>query len=191
MLQVSWLQVAVFCVSLITAVSTAAFAFQTRRTALRSLAQPALLKLLEEFRSAEFKKAHTFVCQELPRRHTWRDLDDLPDDERARVMSVMHFYDHLALLVKARIVRRKEIVAFMGDSICRTWLALEPFITNRREGGKDYQAFFEDLAVRAARPSQSKVLRRFRLRRFADNEVLRNALEGRLLGREAGGQSRH
>ena len=145
------------------------------------------MKLLEEFRSEKLKVDNAFVCGELTKKYSGYALLDLPDDVRARVMSVMHFYDHLALLIKAGIVRRKEIVAFMGDSICRTWLALEPFIESRREGGKDYQAFFEDLAARAMRPSQSEILRRFRLKRFADNKSLRAELGIRLLGEEAGG----
>src|SRR5437763_12662687 len=108
------------------------FAALSRQTALRSLAQPALLKLLEEFRSATFKADNHFIYEDLNNHYSGLGLRELPPAVRARVLSVMHFYDHLALMTKAGIVKQKYVIAFMGDSICRTWCALEPFIKDRR-----------------------------------------------------------
>ena len=171
----------VFFVPLAGLVVTALFALMSRQTAVRSLAQPALLKLLEEFRSEKFKADNRFVCSELRRQYPGTRLLELPPEVLGRVLSVMHFYDHLALLVRAGIVKRRDVVAFMGNSICLAWLSLEPYIMSRRAGGKNYQAFFEDLAVHAANPSQDVVLRRLRLKKFAEHKELRAAIERDLL----------
>lgn len=148
------------------------------RTAVRSLAEPALLELLTEFRKDDFKSANSFVWHDLQR--LVPDLENgIPDQHYERVRSVMHFYDHLGLVVKAGIIDDKYVIAFMGGSTCKTWRVLEPYIKSRRarSSNQHYQAFFEDLAARAASPGPAAVIGRLRLKSFDGDPELHAAME--------------
>jgi hypothetical protein len=100
----------------------------------------------------------------------------LPDADREKVLRVLHYLDHLGLLVDQKLADEKSIGGFIGDAIINLWQSLEPYIRaerakRQRERPDDaqYQLYFEDLAARMSKLDLPEI--RKHLRAFPDTSA--------------------
>jgi hypothetical protein len=119
------------------------------RTARNANAVAAILKLFEEYRSEELRSARRIIFQMAPfAQGQTPTLRDLPDDVRAAIERVAHFFDHVGLLVGHRLVPAKPMVSFFGFGCVQLWDKVEPYISAERNlrNVSYYLGFFEGLA---------------------------------------------
>lgn len=126
-----------------------------------------VVDLFREFRTKEFKESLRFVRKRLHSFDPDLGYARLPDEAKAHVQAVSHFYDNLGLLVAEGFVSHDLVVGFIGHSIEGAWDALWPFLRVERERrsksqASGYQAYFEDLVVRIQERPQSQVHEKLR-----------------------------
>jgi hypothetical protein len=94
-------------------------------------------------------------------------VSELPDEAREHVIRVLHFLDHLGVLVDRGLLDKSTVSAFMGGSVLRLWHALSAYVEVER-GRRDeegYQVYFEQLAVMMSEDDRRK--KHDALKRFA------------------------
>jgi hypothetical protein len=118
------------------------------RSARNANAVAAILKLFEEYRTEELRSARRMVFQ-MPDFPTGSApaLRDLPDDIRASVERVAHYFDHVGLLVGHRLVPAKPMISFFGFGCAELWNKLEPCVIAERKlrDVSYYLGYFEGL----------------------------------------------
>lgn len=140
--------------SLAVALLAAVFSYRQVWQAKVANSIPVVLGLLGEF--TETRRERYFVIQELSGYDPAMGVWGLPDDARESVLRVLHYLDHLGLLVAEGLADEKAIAGFVGDAIVDLWLALEPYVQSERENRRRdwkvddvaYQMYFENLAAR-------------------------------------------
>jgi hypothetical protein len=159
---------AAFLVSAIAVV----FAYQQLGQAKIANAFPVVLDLLDDFTKTRAERY--FILTDLSRFEPSSGVWGLPDAEREKVLRVLHYLDHLGLLVDQKLADEEVIGSFIGVAIISLWQSLEPYVRAERakrlrdRGGPDvqYQLYFEDLAVRMSKLDLPKI--RKHLRAFPD-----------------------
>lgn len=121
--------------------------------------------MFQEFRSAKFKQHQLYVLENLKKEHDPNNgFRNLPEPAKTHVITLSHFFDNLAVLVANGIVDEKLIISFMGESIDKAWVVLEPYILRERElRGGEYQEYFEDLVVRIRKNPPDLIRKRLKL----------------------------
>jgi DNA-binding transcriptional ArsR family regulator len=141
-------------VSLLVAGSAAFFAYKQVRAARDANALPVVLGLLGEFEKTRAERY--FVVNDLGRYPTELGVWGLPDEAREKVLRVLHYIDHLGLLVHRNLADDEAIAGFVGGAVIALWKALAPYVEAEREKRRrerdrvdaGYQEYFEDLAAR-------------------------------------------
>jgi hypothetical protein len=136
---------------------------------------PVVLNLLNEF--TETRAERYFIINDLSRFEASNGVWGLPDAEREKVLRVLHYLDHLGLLVDRKLADEKAIGGFIGDAIINLWQSLEPYVRaeranrKRERQGRDaqYQLYFEDLAARMRKLDLPEILKH--LRAFPDTRA--------------------
>jgi len=154
--------------SFLVACSAAFFAYRQVDAARVANALPVVLDLLGEFEQTRAERY--FVGNELARYPPELGVWELPDEAREKVLRVLHYLDHLGLLVDRGLADVEAIAGFAGGAIVALWTALAPYIEverEKRQRDRDpvdagYQEYFEDLAARMAELDPPEIRRHLR-----------------------------
>jgi hypothetical protein len=166
-------------VSVGVAVGAALFVYKQVAAARVANSLPVVLGLLGEF--ADTRGERYFITHELAEYPTNLGVWGLPEEAREKVLRVLHYLDHLGLLVDRKLADERAIAGFAGDAIIHLWRCLDPYVraergNRRRERGvvdADYQEYFENLAARMLELNPAEIRRG--LRTFPDDRGLRGA----------------
>ena len=123
-----------------------------------------LLDMINEFRSAEFRKHRFFIKNKLSNNYEpIKGYYEIKNEEHRRsVTTVSHFFDLLGLLVNDKYIDEKVILKYMGEAIIDMWEILEPYIHYERNRNiRDYQKYFEGLTKKAKEVDISKLRRKY------------------------------
>lgn len=162
-------------VSAATAIAVSLVAWRQLREARIANALPAAIDLFREYRSDSLTTARKVVFAELGGAEESPAMSALPDNVRPSAYLISHFLDNLGVLVAEGLMKPELAARFLGDTAISLWLKLEPSIQKERElrasrlwsGARDYQRYFEDLAV-TLRQLEPEVTRRG-LKRWMDS----------------------
>ena len=157
--------------SVLIAGSAAVFAYRQVAAARVANSLPVVLGLLGEFQ--ETRAERYFVVSDLAARYPAElGIWGLPDEAREKVLRILHYMDHLGLLVDRKLADDKAIAGFIGGAVISLWKALAPYVEAEREKRRqdrdqvdaDYQEYFEDLAARMVKLDPREI--RSHLQRF-------------------------
>ncbi|GAA2523345.1 DUF4760 domain-containing protein [Winogradskya humida] len=114
---------------------------------------PVALDLFREFRTPHFRDNMRYIVEDLWTEHPPGDdtgILDLPDDDRARVVPVVSYFNNVGVLVANGVVDASTVRSFMGGSVLRAWDRAAPYLRTERRHRADpsYNAYFEHLAAR-------------------------------------------
>ncbi|GAA2589594.1 hypothetical protein GCM10010435_80250 [Winogradskya consettensis] len=114
---------------------------------------PVALDLFREFRTGQFRDNMRYIVEDLWTEHPPGDdtgILDLPDNDRARVIPVVSYFNNVGVLVANGVVDETVVRGFMGQSVLRAWDRAAPYLRAERLHRADpsYNAFFEHLAAR-------------------------------------------
>lgn len=120
---------------------------------------PVVLELFARAREKDFVDTQVYARERL---RLDQDPDagftGLPNELRHRLLHLTWFYDDLGKLVAHGIVSEDVVLGAFGAGVSRTWQALAPFVYGERTlRTTEFQAYFEDLAARAAIRSPADV----------------------------------
>jgi hypothetical protein len=156
--------------SVLIAGSAAVFAYRQVAAARVANALPVVLGLLGEFEQTRAERY--FVMNDLARNPAELGVWGLPDEAREKVLRVLHYLDHLGLLVDRKLADDEAIAGFVGGAVISLWKALAPYVEAEREKRRrdrdqvdaGYQRYFEDLAARMVKLDPPEI--RSHLQRF-------------------------
>ncbi len=131
---------------------------------------PVVLDLFRQARRADFIEAQRFAREDLAQAHPVEaGISGLPESLRQELFLVTWFYDDLGKLVAHGVVSEDLVLGAFGDGVTRTWKALMPYVEAERGlRSSTFQAYFEDLAVRAESNPPRSVHARLGLRQWVD-----------------------
>lgn len=143
--------------ALVVALLSAWFSWLQVKHARAANALPIVVDLLSEFR--ETREDRYFIVTRLAEYDASKGIWGLPPDVRERDLRVLHYCDHLGLLVERGYADEDAIAGFIGGAVIHLWSLLAPFVHAERlirekERGQldsQYQNYFEDLAARMRR----------------------------------------
>ena len=144
-------------IALVVAALSAWVSWLQVRHARAANALPIVVGLLSEFR--ETREDRYFIVTRLAEYDATEGVWGLPPDVRERVLRVLHYCDHLGLLVERGYADEDAIAGFIGGAIIHLWSCVAPLVHAERvirekERGQldsQYQNYFEDLASRMKR----------------------------------------
>jgi hypothetical protein len=171
---------------------------------------PALLDFLREYR--EYEPARRYVIRDLQADYDPKDrpfpISEMKSRARKPIVDVVHYLDHLGLLVNERLIKVEDMAGYMGQSVRTLWDVLSPFIqaertyrsyceqayaSDRELRDNDYALYFEDLAVRVAMvgPESVRVRIRRRIRNARKHPAARAAVSDYVRDLRMAGRLRH
>jgi hypothetical protein len=102
-----------------------------------------LLDFLREYRG--LRRSRRFVITSLHAFDPTDGVSNLPDNAREPVEEVIHYLEHLCLLINSRLISAKTVDRYMGGSVRRCWEQLEPFVSGERRhrGDQLYARYLE------------------------------------------------
>lgn len=157
-------------VSVLALTVSAFFASRQLRSAQTSTSVAVTIELLtRERRSDEFLESEDYVLRRLPVEHAPHGgVSGLPLEARKHVERVGLYYASLGMMSVFTAISDEMLISTVGIyRISRIWELLEPYITVERGLRKaSYLAFFEHLAVLAAKADVPALHRRLGLRKF-------------------------
>jgi hypothetical protein len=145
----------------VAAESAAKAALAQAETAANDARLRAIVDLLREFREQSFTETRHYIREKL--------LAENPNDgkgfaaireesRRLKVLSVVHYFDQLGMLVEAKLVLSKDVARFMGKAVEDTWEGVLPYIQEERtrlQGSPMYGRNFDELVRHCNADSQS------------------------------------
>jgi hypothetical protein len=130
---------------------------------------PALVPLLDEFRSVEFRNKHRYVLERLQQDYDPHKtgFSGLPDEVKDQVIPISHYFDNVGIFIAFGWIDDDLVLSYMGNAINSTWTTLAPYILEerRRREDYDYECFFEHIAGLIRKRPPSEIRRRLRLER--------------------------
>ena len=167
-----WISLGISAAAFLVSAAAAVLAHSQLAQAKIANSFPVVLDLLDDFTKTRAERY--FILTDLSRFEPSNGVWALPDAEREKVLRVLHYLDHLGLLVDQKLADEEVIGVFIGDAIISLWQSLEPYVRaerakrerDRRGPDTQYQLYFEDLAVRMSELDLPKI--RAHLRAFPD-----------------------
>jgi hypothetical protein len=131
--------------------------FALRQLTLQARANniPAVVELLQDFRSPAFIDDYVFVCEQLSGYEPENGIVGLDADVRVRVYNVCFFFQGLGTLMLMRIIDERIFLAAFRSRIIPVWRSVAPFVAAERlvnpsTGSRGF-GILEVLAERAQR----------------------------------------
>jgi hypothetical protein len=114
---------------------------------------PATWELLAQWQKPELIEAFDFIMNDLGTHDPEEGLAGLSSGDRAKVLNVAYFLQHVAMLIALDIIDEQVFTAFLRARTVAAWDKAGPFILKERvlnqASGPEFMSLFEAFAAKA------------------------------------------
>jgi hypothetical protein len=114
-----WISLGISAGAFVVSVAAVVLAYRQLAQAKIANALPVVLGLLDDF--SDTRAERHFIIHDLSSFEASKGVWGLPGAEREKVLRVLHYLDHLGLLVDQKLANEKAIGGFIGDAIISLW----------------------------------------------------------------------